>query len=165
MNLVGPITIAPMQIMSQKYSIRLFLYEEGGDSPLLDLLGFAAGKKGTVRLCNPRSMPEPRVHRRIGKTSAHFTYEYGALRFLSVRKPSFFHLERSGQRRRIGNAFVNCGWRKNEWKRKMERCASARKRLGSEKQIKLRANPIMGLDLCRGAAAKRATFSERGLFP
>ena len=43
-NSGGPITIAPMQIMSQKYSIRLFLYGGGGDSPLLDLLGFAAGK-------------------------------------------------------------------------------------------------------------------------
>ena len=53
MNLVGPITIAPMQIMSQKYSIRLFLYEGGGggeDSPLLDLLGFAAGKNQPIIL-------------------------------------------------------------------------------------------------------------------
>ena len=58
MNLVGPITIAPMQIMSQKYSIRLFLYEEGeGDSPLLDLLGFAAGKNQPIILQICQNIP------------------------------------------------------------------------------------------------------------
>ena len=42
MSLVGPINISSTLIMSLLYSMRLFLYE--GDSPLLDLLGFAAGK-------------------------------------------------------------------------------------------------------------------------
>ena len=46
MNLVGPITIDTMPIRSPSYSMRLFFPGEGGgDSPLLDLLGFAAGKK------------------------------------------------------------------------------------------------------------------------
>ena len=44
-SFVGSITIATMPIVSIRYCLRLFLYGGGeGDSPLLDLLGFAAGK-------------------------------------------------------------------------------------------------------------------------
>jgi len=52
MNLVGPITIDTMPIRSPRYSMRLF--PPGGDSPLLDLLGFAAGKK-----TEQRDRPDP----------------------------------------------------------------------------------------------------------
>ena len=57
MNLVGPITIDTMPIRSPSYSMRLFSPEGGGggDSPLLDLLGFAAGKNGNAAQKAPPS--------------------------------------------------------------------------------------------------------------
>jgi len=49
-NLVGPINIDTMGIRSPRYSMRLFSPGEE-DSPLLDLLGFAAGKKTRYMFC------------------------------------------------------------------------------------------------------------------
>ena len=59
MTLVGPITIAPMQIMFSRHPMRLFLYGGGGgggDSPLLYLLGFAAGKNCQTHEKNDKIM-------------------------------------------------------------------------------------------------------------
>ena len=52
MSLFGPVNIVSVLIMSLKYSMQFFVYGRGGeegDSPLIDLLGFAAGNKTKVR--------------------------------------------------------------------------------------------------------------------